>query len=119
MDIKRYELAMWDAALSKNVDGFKKLVLDDAVMVCGGYRCTGKEYAQYIENFGVSEYSILALETIYASEELIQIHYVIETKVVKPEDADLAGTFHVVSCWKKIAHDWKLIFNMDSRIMKQ
>ncbi len=118
MDINSYELAMWEAAKNKDVDGFQKLVCDDAVMVCGGYRCTGKEYAQYIASFGISDYSILVYETIYASEELVQNHYVVETKVNKPDDADMAGTFHVTSSWKRFDGDWRLIFNMDSRIIK-
>ena len=46
----------------------------------------------------------------------------LETKMwdaAKSRDAEafLEGVFHITSTWKKIEDKWKLIFNMDSRII--
>ena len=49
----------------------------------------------------------------------IQVHYVIETKVADRRNADLEGRFHITSTWKKTGDKWKLIFNMDSRILAE
>lgn len=116
MDIRDKEVALWEAAVHQDVEGFRNLVADEAVMVCGGYRCTGREYAGFIQDFGVTAYCITFFEELYHSNEIIQIHYVLETKVARPEDADLSGTFHITSTWKNSAQGWKLVFNMDARI---
>lgn len=41
------ELSMWKAANNRDVKAFQELVAMDAVMICGGYRCLGAEYAKY------------------------------------------------------------------------
>ncbi len=117
MDVKKCEFEMWNAVLHKDVNRFKQLVLEDAIMICGGYRCTGGEYASFIGEFDIAEYSIKSYEEIYVSDSITQIHYIVETKVNKESDSDLAGTFHVTSSWKKCEGAWKLIFNMDSRMI--
>ena len=47
-DILALEKQMWEAAKDRNVSGFLDLVSDQAIMVCGGYRCKGKEYSEII-----------------------------------------------------------------------
>ncbi len=111
------EYDMWNAASNRDVAAFKKLVADDAVMICGGYRCLGAEYAEYINDFYINGYEIKNKEVIFSIEEAVQIHYVIDAKAELPETADLGGVFHVVSLWKKVNNLWKLYFNMDSRII--
>lgn len=112
------EYDMWNAASNRDVAAFKKLVADDAVMICGGYRCLGVEYAQYIKDFYINGYEIKNKEVIFSIEEAVQIHYVVDVKTELPEEtADLGGVFHVVSLWKKVNNLWKLYFNMDSRII--
>lgn len=37
---------------------------------------------------------------------------------VVDENAELEGIFHITSIWKKTSDKWKLIFNMDSRIIR-
>lgn len=111
------EYDMWNAANNRDVAAFKKLVADDAVMICGGYRCLGVEYAEYIKDFYINGYEIKNKEVIFSNEEAVQIHYVIDVKTEIPEYADLGGTFHVVSLWKRMNNQWKLNFNMDSRII--
>jgi hypothetical protein len=108
---------MWKAASNRNVLAFKTLVADDAVMICGGYRCLGVEYAEYIKDFYIDSYEIKNREVIYFSDEAVQIHYVIDVKTELPEAADLGGLFHVISLWRKVDDSWKLYFNMDSRII--
>lgn len=110
------EYNLWKAASNRDVVAFKSLVADDAVMICGGYRCLGLEYAEYIKDFYINSYDIKNEEVIFFSDEAVQIHYVIDIKTELPEADDLGGTFHVVSLWRKIDNLWKLNFNMDSRI---
>jgi hypothetical protein len=112
---KEYE--MWKAAKNRDCEAFKELVARDAIMICGGYRCLGSEYAEYINDFYINGYEITNEEVIFSSEDAVQIHYVIEVKTELSEAADLGGVFHVISLWKKVNHVWKLYFNMDSRIM--
>lgn len=116
MGIKELEEMMWKAAQNRDTEAFLQVVDKDAVMVCGGSRCSGAEYAQIIKEFDVAQYSILNYETVAENELLCQIHYVIEIKVADRKDADLEGVFHITSTWKKMGDRWKLVFNMDSRI---
>ena len=111
------EHALWKAASNRDVAAYKELVADDAIMICGGYRCLGSEYAEFIQDFYISGYDIKNKEVIYSSDDAVQIHYVIEVKTELPETSDLGGVFHVVSLWKKDKERWKLYFNMDSKII--
>lgn len=113
------ERDMWKAALNRDVAAYKELVAEDAVMICGGYRCLGAEYAAYIRDFDISEYKIINEEVVFSSKDAVQIHYVIEVKTEVPEASDLSGVFHVVSLWKMKNNLWKLYFNMDSRIIAE
>ena len=110
------ENEMWIAASERDPMRFKELVSDDAIMICGGYRCLGAEYAEFIKEFYIKEYTIKNQEVIFSSEDAVQIHYVITIKTQLPEASDLGGVFHVVSLWKKKNNQWKLYFNMDSKI---
>ena len=67
--------------------------------------------------FDVAEYEITGFEQTAAAENLRQVHYVIRTEVSCAENSDLAGSFHITSTWQKTDGEWKLIFNMDSRIL--
>lgn len=115
-----YELEnkMWQFAKDSDKNGFAKLVSADAVMVCGGYRCTGAEYAEFISDFGISDFEITNFEIVHETDKTVQVHYIVKTTADVPENADLAGTFHVTSTWKKHNGEWVLVFNMDSRIMR-
>ncbi|MBQ8176695.1 MAG: nuclear transport factor 2 family protein [Oscillospiraceae bacterium] len=114
-----YELEnkMWQAAKNGNKAAFAKLVSDDAVMVCGGYRCTGAEYAEFVSDFGISAFEITDFEVVHETDNSVQVHYIVRTTANTPENSDLAGTFHVTSTWEKRSGEWVLVFNMDSRIM--
>jgi hypothetical protein len=113
------EYDMWKAASRRDEVAFKELVADDAIMICGGYRCLGAEYAEYIKDFYIVGYAISNEELIFTSEEAVQIHYIIDVKTENPESDDLGGVFHVVSLWKMKNNLWKLHFNMDSRIITE
>lgn len=112
------ENEMWQSAKKGDKDAFLQVVSANAVMVCGGYRCTGAEYAELISDFGISGYEITNFEIVLETENVVQVHYVVETFADLPENQDLAGAFHVASSWKKQAESWQLVFNMDSRILK-
>ena len=110
-----HEPAMWEAARRCDSSAFLEVVSGSAVMVCGGSKCTGADYARIISEFDCKSYKISDFEVIAQSNDIVQVHYIIETVAEKPENQDLAGRFHITSTWKK-GDKWKLIFNMDSRI---
>lgn len=114
--IRQLEEQMWLAAKNTDSEAFLKVVDENAVMVCGGMRLSGGEYAQIIAEFDCAEYSIHDFEVVAQTADIVQVHYLIETRASSPENSDLAGTFHITSTWKNTAGEWKLIFNMDSRI---
>lgn len=118
MNIEELEIRMWEAAKARNPQAFLDVVDESAVMVCGGYRCSGMEYAEIVKAFDAAWYKITHFEIVAESECLCQVHYVIEIAVADPANADLGGTFHVTSTWEKRSTGWKLIFNMDSRIIQ-
>ena len=111
------ENKMWQAAKDGDKTEFAKLVSADAVMVCGGYRCTGAEYAELVGDFGISGFEITGFEIVHETDKTVQVHYIVKTTVDTPENEDLAGTFHVTSTWEKRDGEWVLVFNMDSRIV--
>lgn len=116
-EIYELERNMWDAAVSGDKPTFLDVVSETAVMVCGGYRCTGAEYADFIGDFGVAAYEISGFEMTAESDDMKTVHYIVKTQTDRPENADMAGKFHVASVWKKTGGKWQLVFNMDSRIM--
>lgn len=117
MDIKEREILMWEAARNRDDKAFLDIVDKDAVMICGGFRCSGFDYSQIIREFDLAEYKITGFEKIMETENICQVHYVISTTVSDKRNVDLEGEFHITSTWKKVENTWKLIFNMDSRIV--
>ncbi len=115
-EILQLESEMWRCAKAGDRAGFEQIVAESAVMVCGGYRCTGAEYAALIADFGIADFEITAFEIVCETDEMVQVHYIVRTTASAPENADLAGLFHATSTWKKHGDKWWLVFNMDSRI---
>lgn len=117
--IFEYESKMWDAVINGSRGAFSELVPDDAVMVCGGMRCSGAEYAGLIgELCGISSYDISGFEAVAETRDTVQVHYIVKTASDDPACADLAGAFHVTSTWIRRGDKWQLAFNMDSRIFE-
>lgn len=83
-------------------------------MICGGYHCTGAEYAQIIEEFDCKDYHISEFEVVAENNDFIQVHYMITTTVNNEVNRDLAGTIHISTTWKRFGEKFKVIFNMDS-----
>lgn len=120
MELKKaleLENGMWKAAQSRDGEAFLKLVSAKAVMVCGGYRCTGEEYAQIIRSFDCKTYSIDCFEIVHEDENSFQVHYVLKMEVESEENCDLAGTFHITTTWSLTGGEWKVVFNMDQRVI--
>ena len=107
---------MWEAAKNRNREAFVDVVSEEAVMVCGGYRCTGNDYADIISVFDCKRYNIAGFEIVHKDNNTIQVHYVITLEVNEEKNKDLAGTFHITTTWKKYEDIWKVVFNMDQRI---
>ena len=112
------EVSMWEAARNRSSSNFLKVVSEEAVMVCGGLRCTGKEYAEIVAMFDCKAYAIEHLEIVNQDENSIQVHYVIHLEVNSEENSDLAGTFHITTTWKNMDGVWKVVFNMDQRVFE-
>lgn len=114
--IKSLETQMWEAAKLRDTKRFLDLVSTDAIMVCGGYRCTGLEYSHYIAEFDLASYQMEQYETVICTENIVQNHYIITTMVNDKSNSDLEGEFHITSTWEHKNEGWKLVYNMDSRI---
>lgn len=54
MNIQELEIKMWNAAKSRDSKAFLEVVDENAVMVCGGFRCSGVDYAEIIKEFDVA-----------------------------------------------------------------
>ncbi len=117
-EIYDYELGMWNAAKNRDSEKFLEYVSESAIMVCGGFRCSGADYASVVAEFDCSVFSISEFEVVYSSEFSKQVHYIIRTVAADKENADLSGAFHITSTWVRSGEKWKLIFNMDSRILE-
>ena len=115
--IRQYETEMWKAAQNRDAARFLALVEPDAVMVCGGYRCTGLEYSEIIREFDIASFIMSDFEIVCRTAEICQVHYRIETKVSREENRDLEGVFHITTTWRRSGNGWKVVFNMDSRVM--
>lgn len=114
--IRELEEKMWRAAQARDKAAFLELVDEKAVMVCGGFRCTGAEYAEIITEFDCASFEIEGFEAVCETPDAVQVHYVITTAAERPENADLAGTFHITSTWRNMGGRWKLVFNMDRNV---
>lgn len=114
--IYNLEMKLWEAAKNRNSQAFLEVVSETAVMVCGGYRCTGKEYAEIIALFDCESYTIDHFEIVNESDDSVQVHYEIDVEVKDEANRDMAGLFHVTTTWKKIDSIWKVVYNMDQRI---
>lgn len=115
-EIMKLETAMWDTAKRRDTKGFLSLVSDKAVMVCGGYTCTGREYSGIISEFDCKDYKITNFGIVAQDDNYIQVHYVIELSVNDPENSDLAGSFHITTTWEKLSSGCRIVFNMDSKL---
>lgn len=115
--IYEYETRMWEAARHQDPESFLELVSEDAVMVCGGYRCSGLEYADIIKTFDCKDFFIDNFEIVYETDSAVQVQYLIEISVNDPANEDLSGLFNVTTTWIKKDNEWKAVFNMNQRIM--
>lgn len=114
--IYELEVRMWEAAKHRDPEAFLEVVSPDAVMVCGGQRCTGAEYARIIPEFDCSSFVLEQFEIVNQDVDSVQVHYVVRTQVSDPANQELAGTFRVTTTWRNIEGNWKAVFNMDHRI---
>lgn len=117
--IRKLEEKMWRAAQSRDRAAFLELVDENAVMVCGGFRCSGADYAGMISEFDCASFVIEGFEIVCETPYMKQVHYVITTTAGDNKNADLSGKFHVTSTWRNSGGSWKLVFNMDSRIFER
>lgn len=117
-DIYNLEVSMWEAARNRDANAFLNVVSEEAVMVCGGYRCSGKEYSEIIAMFDCKSYIIEHFEIVNQDVNSIQNHYLISLEVNNEENLDLAGKFHITTTWKFIEGSWKVVYNMDQRIFE-
>lgn len=111
------ENRFWKAAQNRDAEGFLQIVSFDAVMVCGGYRCLGKDYAELIKEFDCKSYTIDCFEIVCETADSYQVHYIVRTEAENEQNRDLEGTFHVTTTWQRTNGSYKAVFNMDQRIL--
>ena len=73
-EVYELETALWDAAKKRSKTAFLGLTDENAVMICGGYRCTGREYAGIIADFDCRSYTIENFEIVCSDTESVQVH---------------------------------------------
>ena len=112
------ETKMREAAKARDRNAFLELVDEDAVMVCGGYQCTGKEYADVIDKFDCCDFSFDYFEIVNEDVNSVQVHYQITTEVNDIRNMDLSGSFHVTTTWARKDEKWVVVFNMDQKIIE-
>lgn len=110
------EKRMWNAAQARNSAEFLNVVDQNAVMICGGFKCSGADYARVVGEFDCAHYEISDFIIVAQSADFVQVQYVIETTAALPENSDLSGKFFVTSTWKCFDGKWRLVFNMDRQI---
>lgn len=98
--IYNLEMKLWEAAKNRDSQAFLKVVSETAVMVCGGYRCTGKEYAEIIAQFDCETYTIEHFGIVNENDDSVQVHYVVNAEVKDEAKRDMAGLFHVTTTRK-------------------
>ena len=103
------ETKMWESAKNRDAYGFMEIVHPDAVMVCGGYRCTGKEYAEVISNFDCKSYRIDCFEIVCDGGNSFQVHYILKMEVEDMRNRDLGGSFHIMA-YACLTSQWKRSF---------
>ncbi|MBQ8010418.1 MAG: nuclear transport factor 2 family protein [Oscillospiraceae bacterium] len=110
------EHRMWKAAQNRDAAAFLEIVSPEAVMVCGGFRCTGKDYAEIIRMFDCKSYEIQEFEIVHEDAVSFQVHYLLKMEVEDVQNSDLAGTFHITTTWHCTDGVWRVVFNMDQRL---
>lgn len=50
MNVYELEVQMWEAAKNRDAEAFLEVVDESAVMFCGGFRCTGADYARLLRS---------------------------------------------------------------------
>lgn len=111
--VRNLETQMWEAFANGDSNKFSKLVLDDAMMICGGIRESGREYAKIAANVRLDSYEISDFFIKSVSNESVMTNYIV--KVICP-DASISGTFRVSSLWIRNDTKWELVFNQDSKL---
>ncbi len=110
------EKKMWEAFASGNSASFGKIVSADAMMICGGFKESGAEYAKIVENINLSNYELSEFDVKIINPNVILTNYIVK---VDCQDYTLAGTFRVSSLWINEDGNWKVVFNQDSNLVSQ
>lgn len=110
------EKKMWEAFASGNSALFGEIVSADAMMICGGFKESGAEYARIVENVNLSNYELSEFDVKVINPNVVLTNYIVK---VDCQDYTLAGTFRVSSLWINEDGNWKVVFNQDSNLVSQ
>ncbi|EGD48960.1 hypothetical protein Cpap_3387 [Ruminiclostridium papyrosolvens DSM 2782] len=110
------EKKMWEAFASGNSASFGEIVSADAMMICGGFKEIGAEYARIVENVNISNYELSEFDVKVINPNVVLTNYIVK---VDCQDYTLAGTFRVSSLWINEDGNWKVVFNQDSNLVSQ
>ncbi len=111
--IKNLEVQMWEAFSCGNSKLFSEVVSNEAMMICGGYRETGYEYANIVAQIRLDGYEIKDFVVKIINPDSVLTNYVIN---VECPDPSISGVFRVSSLWIKNEDKWELVFNQDTKL---
>ncbi len=113
-EIIALEKAVWEAFARQDIRAFQKLVAPDALMVVGGMREAGQDYAQVISQFKIPDYELDEFRFMPLGDEVALLHYTV-TFAGSAQHPNFTGRYYVSSIWKKLDGKWQVVFNQDAR----
>ena len=112
-EILKIENDMYKALLGGNKAQFQEIVDESALMVCGGYKETGKIYSGYVGSIKLKAYEIKEFEIKEIASDVILSNYIVN---IDSFDPNFTGDYRVSSLWKKVNGKFTLHFNQDIKI---
>lgn len=108
------EKQMMAAFARGNSQAFAALALPEALMVTGGMRSSGAQYARETAQVRLKDFRMTDFTVLPLSADAVLLHYTLEV-VDYPGPYDLSGVYLVSSVWVRREEGWRLIFNQDAQ----
>ena len=112
------EHQMWEAFSTGDSAGFGALVAPDALMVVGGSRMPGHAYAQMIGQVRLVSYTLNDFTVKALADTVVLVHYTVAVQDF-PGPMDISGTYYVTDVWVQRDGCWQVVFDQDSKPMRE
>lgn len=110
--ILEQEQKLWQCYALGDSAAFGRLVDPQALMIVGGERGSGADYAQAIAMVRLQGYELRDVVVLDLGPGAAAIHYSVTIKDY-PGPYDLSGTYRVTSIWQRREGGWVLVLNQD------